>query len=119
MVSVSWGGSNGEHLIHEMKSMRKKSPQAVQINLDEVVLKHIPLETPANVALQICKTNGFKTTVSTDMRGADLPGFDEFIYCSLEKRRWYLIASDEYRAVLYIKNGRVGAGIGRYFFHTI
>jgi hypothetical protein len=97
---------------------RNQNPRN-QDNLDQVVLKHIPLGTPADVAMKICQKNGFKAMRSGDMKGANYPGFEEHIFCSLNKSHWYLIATDEYRVILYLKNNQVGAVVGRYFLHTL
>lgn len=118
----AWLGQNDDTLIRDMELVHKINSHAVKLNLDEVVLQHIPLGTQANVALDVCQRNGFKTyskNINNDTKGLDFSGFDEYLYCTKTEMRWFLIGSDEYRAVIYFKNNRVGAVIGRYFFHTL
>ncbi|CAH1078823.1 hypothetical protein [Candidatus Nitrotoga sp. 1052] len=111
--------SNEGALIRELRLVSKQNSSAYQENLDAVVLKHIPLGTPANVALKMCQQNGFRTTRSKDMKGATYPGFEEHIFCTQKEVRWFLVFTEEYRVILYIKNNQVGAAIGRFFVHSI
>lgn len=111
--------SNDGALIRELRLVSKQNSSAYQENLDAVVLKHIPLGTPANVALKMCQQNGFRTARSKDMKGATYPGFEEHIFCTQKEVRWFLVFTEEYRVVLYIKNSQVGAAIGRFFVHSI
>ena len=106
-------------LIKDMRSASKSNPSRYQENLDEVALKHIPLGTPAKTALEICQKNGFKAAWNKNTNGADFAEFKEFIYCTREQAHWFLVLSEEYRVILYIKNGQVGAVIGRFFIHSI
>lgn len=110
--------ANEGALIREMRVVSKQHSK-YQHNLDDVVLKHIPLGTPSNVAFAVCQKNGFQAARHRDMRGADYPGFEEYIYCTQEEARWFLIFTEEYRVVLYLKNNQVGAVIGRFFIHSI
>ena len=105
-----------------MKLAHEKNSPTVQLNLDDVVLKHIPLGTQADTALKLCQKNGFEShlkKINKDTKGLDFSEFDEYLYCTKTTTRWFLIGSDEYRVIIYIKNNLVGAAIGRYFFHTL
>jgi hypothetical protein len=119
MSGYVWVSSSDEAFMRDMRLAKKQNPFAMELKLDEVVLKHIPLGTPTDVAFGICQKNGLETSLSSDVRGATYQGFEEYIFCSREKQIWYLLALEEYRVIIYIKNNRVGAVIGRYFLHTL
>jgi hypothetical protein len=112
-----WAGADYA-LIREMRLVSKPSFGKYKEDLDDVVLKHIPLGTTANVALEICQKNGFKAERSKDMKGAAYPGFEEKIVCLIKETRWYLISTDEYQVFIYLKNNQVGAVVGRFFART-
>lgn len=116
-------GNRNRALIDEMRQVRKeKAPRATQVNLDEVVVKHIPIGTTKETAMRVCQQNGFEVSTGKDMKGATYPGFEEYIFCTQKKINWaaiLLLASDEYRVILYLKDDRVGAMLGRYFFHSL
>lgn len=83
--------------------------------LGAVVLKHIPLGTSAEVAMEICQQNGFKVKRSDGVREPMYLGFEGKITCyrkDLKIDSRYLLAADKYVAVAYFKNGKVGAVAG-------
>lgn len=87
-------------------------------NRDVMVLKHIPLGTSAAAAMEICRQNGFKTNEPRELFISErsyYPGMDKSIYCTVTDFRWYLIGSDEYRVIVYLKENRVGLVAGRRF----
>lgn len=96
----------------------QSTPPAYLEYLDTVVLKHIPLGASANAALEICQKNGLG---GGEPRALNIthrevyPGFEASIYCSIKERRWYLIGTDEYRVIVYLKNNQVELVQGRYF----
>ncbi|MBI4825355.1 MAG: hypothetical protein HY807_02895 [Nitrospirae bacterium] len=107
-------------LIDEMRQVKKeKAPNATQVNLDEVVVKHIPIGTTKEDAMKVCQQNGFEVFTSKDMKRSEHPDFEEYIFCTQKKNRWFLLGEGEYRVILYLKDGRVGAMQGRYFFHSL
>lgn len=108
--------SDDHALIREMRLVAKQNPKKYQENLDEVVLKHIPLGTSAEMALETCDKNGFETGQHKTLKMGEIyPGFEEVISCGKKEWRWYLIFSDEYQVFVYLKNNQVGAVAGRFF----
>jgi hypothetical protein len=113
-------GSRNKALIDEMRQVKKeKAPNAVQVNLDEVVVKHIPIGTTKEDAMKVCQQNSFIVSTSKDMKRSEYPDFEEYIFCTQKKYHWFLLGESEYRVILYLKDDRVGAMQGRYFFHSL
>jgi hypothetical protein len=110
-----WKGAD-RALIREMRLVAKQNPRKYQENQDAVVLKHIPLDTSAEIAMETCQKSGFGTYQRKTLeKGEIYPGFEEVIGCTKQETRWNLIFSDEYQVFAYLKNDQVGAVSGRAF----
>lgn len=89
---------------------------------DVIVLKHIPLGTSAEAAMEICRQNGFDIYVPTKLsieQRSNYPGIEEYVYCVIKDRRWYWIGTDEYRVFLYLKNNQVVLSEGAQFSEAL
>lgn len=105
----------------EHRSLSERPSQAYREylqNRDVTVLKHIPLGTSAEAAMEICRQNGFKTTEPRELNISHrsfYPSMEKSIYCTVTDFSWYLIVTNEYRVIVYLKNNQVGLVTGRRF----
>lgn len=107
-----------ETFMDEVKAVRAKN-KASTVEIHDLAAKYIPVGTRKEVALKFCEENGFKIYPVRDKQSVDAKKHDESIVCSKRFLKWYVIAEDEVRVILYINSGIVAKTNGFIFLHSL
>lgn len=106
-----------ETFMDEVKAVRTKN-KASTVEIHELAAKYIPVGTRKEIALKFCEENGFKIYPVSKKESSE-PEHDETIVCTKRSVKWYIIAEDEIRVILYVSDGIVTKAKGYIFLHTL
>lgn len=106
-----------ETFMDEVKAVRAKN-KASTVEIHDLAAKYVPAGTRKENALKFCEESEFKIYLVSKKESSE-PEHDETIVCTKRSVKWYIIAEDEIRVILYVNDGIVAKVKGYIFLHTL